>query len=63
MIRDFIRAGVNFYFGDRYRVPLHTIAWRLIWYIPIQVTRCFLVGLIAVGYGPNVAVHAWDRLR
>lgn len=56
MIRNTFRAGVAFYFGDGVtRVALHVIAWRLLWWIPMLITKSFFLAVVAIGWGPSTA--------
>lgn len=38
------------------RAPIHVIAWRLLWWIPMLVTKSFFLGVVAIGWGPKVAL-------
>lgn len=53
--RDFVRYGVAFYFGDVNRAPIHVIAWRLFWWLPMLFTKFLFLVVVAIGWGPSLA--------
>ena len=50
---DFLKAR------GRYsnRAHLATIAWRFLWYIPLIITKSFFLGVVAIGWGPSLALR------
>ena len=49
--RDGVRRGI-------YAAP-HVIAWRALWWVPVQAVRSLFTALIFVAYGPKSASRAW----
>jgi hypothetical protein len=39
--------------------PPWVVAWRLLWFIPLQVSRFLFVGFVLIGYGLSDADQAW----
>lgn len=40
----------------RKRAPYHVIAWRLIWWIPMLITKSLFLAVVTVGWGPKIAL-------
>jgi hypothetical protein len=43
--------------------PWYVIAWRLLWWVPLQLARFVLCTITLVGWGPSAARGIWKDLR
>lgn len=45
--------------SDNHYAPLHVIAWRIIWFIPMQLARIVFCACAIMAWGWNTGKQAW----
>ena len=38
------------------RAPYAIIGWRALWFLPMLITKSFFLGVVAIGWGPKLAL-------